>query len=401
MQSNLPEDVARSLTRGMAAFLKAKRAQDLPANLRPIRSFAPKALASHRKTLFAALDDDGVRSRIVEWLDEKQHPLSKADASALRIAAERADGWEKKLDGSLGEKRGTPKPRADKTETLTAALEREKEKGRKARLDAKRARDEAETLVKAEREKRRAGEAELTALRTELKTTTARAVAAERKAEKAETELSRHQRKTRKDEQRSDGVAEKLRRELKDARKELRDAQSQLSRLEQKKKAPSKKTTSVRKAPTGPRRPLPYVKGLLDNDPRTLDRWLETEDVSLLVDGYNVTKSKGGFGDLALPEQRRRLIDSVNALARKKKRKATIVFDGSVVPPAASRRSKGPAMVEYSRPDEIADDHLIALLEGLPPHPVIVVTDDKELRGRASALGATVAGSKQLLALIR
>ncbi|MEA2498010.1 MAG: hypothetical protein QOH26_415, partial [Actinomycetota bacterium] len=133
---DVSEDVARALTRGLGAFLKATRAQELPANLRPIRSFAPKALASHRKTLLAALDDDSIRPRIIEWLDEKQHPLSKADAAMLRIAAERSDGWEKQLSGSAGEKRAASKPKTDKAESLAAALEREKEKGRKARQDA-------------------------------------------------------------------------------------------------------------------------------------------------------------------------------------------------------------------------------------------------------------------------
>jgi rRNA-processing protein FCF1 len=57
-------------------------------------------------------------------------------------------------------------------------------------------------------------------------------------------------------------------------------------------------------------------------------------------------------------------------------------------------------VVEYSA-GETADDHLIARLERLPPQPVIVVTNDKELQQRASALRATVASSDQLLALAR
>jgi predicted RNA-binding protein with PIN domain len=57
--------------------------------------------------------------------------------------------------------------------------------------------------------------------------------------------------------------------------------------------------------------------------------------------------------------------------------------------------------IEYSRPDEIADDHLIAKLEELPASPVIVATNDRELQQRSAALGATIATSDQLLALIR
>jgi len=43
----------------------------------------------------------------------------------------------------------------------------------------------------------------------------------------------------------------------------------------------------------------------------------------------------------------------------------------------------------------------VGLLDELPPSPVVVVTSDQELQGRASALGATIATSGQLLELIR
>lgn len=146
---------------------------------------------------------------------------------------------------------------------------------------------------------------------------------------------------------------------------------------------------------------MPFVKGLTGEDPRTLEGWLKAKNLHVLVDGYNVTKSKGGFGDLELPKQRQRLVQELNSVARKRGVKVTIVFDGSHVPPGSARLAKGPAVVEYSRPDEIADDHLVALLEKLPAYPVLVVTDDRELRDRAARRGATIAGSKQLLALIR
>lgn len=37
----------------------------------------------------------------------------------------------------------------------------------------------------------------------------------------------------------------------------------------------------------------------------------------------------------------------------------------------------------------------------MPPDPVVVVTNDRELQGRARRLGATIASSNQLLTLIR
>jgi hypothetical protein len=57
--------------------------------------------------------------------------------------------------------------------------------------------------------------------------------------------------------------------------------------------------------------------------------------------------------------------------------------------------------VEYSRPDELADDHLIALLETERPGPAVLVSNDRALQQKAAGAGATIASSEQLLALIR
>jgi predicted RNA-binding protein with PIN domain len=398
---DVSDDVARVLTRGVSAWLKATPAQELPARLRPIRSFAPKALAGHRKTVLGALDDTDLRPRLLEWLDERQHPLSKTDEALLRLAVERPDAWEQRLQDSP--KKKNTRPKKDDHKQAAEALEREKEKARKARDEAKKAREEAAGVVAAETERRKAVETELNSLKVELRTTRARAAAAERDAKKATAAMERNQRKTKTELAREGQIADKLRRELRDVRKDLRATEARVAKLEAAgaaKKAPG--GASPARKSSGPRKPLPFVKGLLDDDPRTLEGWLAAADVLLLVDGYNVTKAEGGFGDLELEKQRDRLIEGVNGLLRKRKGcKGTIVFDGSDVSPGSGRRSRGPAKVEYSRPDEIADDHLIALLEGLPPHPVVVVTNDKELQGRARALGATIAGSGQLLALLR
>jgi predicted RNA-binding protein with PIN domain len=398
---DVSDEVARALTRGVSAWLKATPAQELPPRLRPIRSFAPKALGGHRKTVLGALDDADLRPRLLEWLDEKQHPLSKGDEAVLRLAVERPDGWEEQLKATP--KKGPVRPQKDGQKQAAEALEREKEKARKARDEAKKAREEAANAVGGETARRKAAEVEVSSLKVELRSARAQAAAADREVKKATAAMERNQRKSKTELAREAQITDKLRRELRDVRKELRAAEARMAKLESARSA--KKATgagsSGRKS-SGPRKPLPYVKGLLDDDPRMLDGWLAVDDVMLLIDGYNVTKAEGGFGDLQLEKQRDRLIEGVNGLLRKRKgRKATIVFDGSDVSPGSGRRSRGPAQVEYSRPDEIADDHLIALLEALPPHPVVVVTNDRELQDRSRALGATIAGSQQLLALIR
>jgi predicted RNA-binding protein with PIN domain len=141
-------------------------------------------------------------------------------------------------------------------------------------------------------------------------------------------------------------------------------------------------------------------KGLFAESPETLDAWLKEPNVLLLIDGYNVSKTESGFGSLRLEDQRTRLIDEIDRLARTRKVPATIVFDGAAIDPGTTRRARRTVKVAYSKPPEVADDHLVALLDELPRHPVIVVTDDRELQERCVARGATIARAEQLLSLI-
>jgi predicted RNA-binding protein with PIN domain len=123
--------------------------------------------------------------------------------------------------------------------------------------------------------------------------------------------------------------------------------------------------------------------------------------VRLLVDGYNVAKQEGAFKALSGEDQRARTLAEVDRLVRRHGVSTTVVFDGAEVAPGISRRRHGLAKVEYSRPPEIADDHLVALLASWPPGPVVVATSDKELQDRCRALGSTIATSEQLLAALR
>jgi predicted RNA-binding protein with PIN domain len=184
----------------------------------------------------------------------------------------------------------------------------------------------------------------------------------------------------------------RLRRELDDAQMRLREATA---------KRAKKKPTKDEDLPTGPRTQLPVPKGRYEDDPETLSEWLDVPTVLLVIDGYNVTKAEGGFGDLSLEKQRERLIDEAMKLARRKKVKGHIVFDGAEIEGGGHRRPRGPLSVEYSKAGEIADNHIVALVESLPPVPVVVVTNDRELQDRVTTLGATAATSQQLLALLR
>jgi predicted RNA-binding protein with PIN domain len=298
---------------------------------------------------------------------------------------------------------------------------RERERTRAAKEDARRARDEARRVKQESRRELSDSKARAAALEEQiagLQEDLERAGAA---AEEARREAARraadHDRELRRATRRAESAAaDRAARkgELGEERKKVAalerlagELETRLARFGEGEGAPPRRAASAHgrasRSPTRARRrrALRPPKGRLPDEPGTLEEWLARDDVRLLVDGYNVTKAPGGFAGLDITRQRERLIEEVVRLARRKDVPATIVFDGSEVAPGTARRSRGPVDVQYSVPPESADDHLVALLRLLPPDPVIVVSDDRELRERAAAHGATPASSRQLLTLIR
>jgi predicted RNA-binding protein with PIN domain len=392
----LPEDVELALVRGVGAYLRSTPATELPARLRRFRSFRPQALGRYRTELIGVLDDDTLRALIREWLDDGRTPLRKGEAELLRIAVERPGGWEGKLARRSRPRRTAEGP--DPAATARRRLEQERDKLRRAR----KAEQELRAELKAERAVSARLRSELDDVRNQGRQAVTRANGAERARAKAEAALERERRRVARAVERGRTELDRAKADLKAARKEIAELKRRAGSAEgTTTKAPVRRTKPSRPRRSGPRRALPVPKGRLEDDPGTLEAWLDDPSVLLLVDGYNVTKSVGGFGELDLERQRELLVDGVARVARRKKVNATVVFDGSDVAPGTKRRSKGRVRVEYSRPDEIADDHLIALLEALPPDPVVLVTSDRELQGRAARLQATIASSPQLLALIR
>ena len=387
-----------AILRGIGAYLRAVSKNDLPPSLRTFHGKHQKMLAARRGELLQAFDDDAtLRALIAQWLDDDA-PLPKRDAEVLRIAAERTEGWEQRLNEAQPE----PARRAPKKERPPdEGLAREREKTRKARDEARRAKDDAEQRIeRSEKERRRLTErvGELGRRVEELEHELRHA---RQEATKARGDAERAERKARR-------ATEDAGKEVRALRKEISSLKTALERTRADGSRPkagsegkaSRGTVTTQKEPAK-RRQLAVPKGRFEDAPETLTEWLGADGVHLLVDGYNVSKAVGGFGDLALADQRQRLVDELGRLARRHGIKATIVFDGSDVPPGTRRRNRSPVAVEYSSPNEIADDHLIARLETLPRHPVVVVTNDRELQDRARAEGATIATSNQLLGLIR
>ncbi len=118
----------------------------------------------------------------------------------------------------------------------------------------------------------------------------------------------------------------------------------------------------------------------------------------VLIDGYNVTRQHQRGRDLE--GQRDWLLQLlVNAVAVHRWR-PLVVFDGQQasgrLPPAGRHRVE----VRFTAAGITADDELVLAVEGTD-EPVVVVTDDRELRDRVRAADADVVGTTAFLSVAR
>ncbi|HYP23271.1 MAG TPA: NYN domain-containing protein [Actinomycetota bacterium] len=397
----IPDAAVPLLVKGLGAYMKGAPALDLPPDLRRLRNFHQKMLMAHSAEIVGLLEDETARGLVLQWLDDAQG-LPKKQERAVRLAAERGDGWEEALAELAGGERAPAGP--DPEQRLRDALQRETDKTAAAKEETKRVKESSRKSLDDERATSKELRRELEAARRELAANAAAAAAAREEAERALADAHKLERRARKDVAAAEAREKEATQQLKAARKDLAAARRRISELElalEKAAASKRPRAAAATVPSGPRRPLPVPQGRFEDDPLTLDAWLDAPGVHLLVDGYNVTKSPAGFPDLDLPSQRERLIEQLEKLALRKNVPTTVVFDGSDVAPGRSRLARTRVRVEYSRPGEIADDHLMAKLASLPPFPVVLVTGDKELQERAGGEGATIAVAEQLLELAR
>ena len=394
---NFPPDIRAALVEGLGAYVAHAAHLDLPKKLRRLKGFTPKGLARHGNELLELLEDETQRKLILQDLDDDLLRLSKRNASVLRIALERSDGWEKQLNAM------SESPEEVATESgrnVEKQLEREQRKVKEAREEARKAKVAARSEIEGNARKVEKLERAFAATEAELKQLRAEHKAAVEEATRATGALQRRERRAQREVESARAARDESRAEAKSLRKEVARLTRELASATVADKSPPKRSLQ---RPTEPkvRRPLDVPKGLMAESRETLEAWLKELNVSLLIDGYNVSKNEEGFGEISLEHQRNRLVDEIDRLARRMKVPSTIVFDGALIEPAAVRRKRRTVVVAYSRPPEIADDHLVALLEERPNFPVIVVTNDRELQDKSVALGATIARAEQLLSLIR
>lgn len=133
----------------------------------------------------------------------------------------------------------------------------------------------------------------------------------------------------------------------------------------------------------------------LQADTTAAARWLLDGARVLLVDGYNVSLAlRAGH---PLIEQRRWLVERLRPLAARGRAATVVVFDGDGS--GSTQRDPSGVEIRFTAAGTIADDEIVFIVAATED-PVLVITDDAELRGRVIAEGGNVLGTVHLLGAI-
>lgn len=415
----LPEPVRLRLAELAAEALGKMPRLDIPQQLRPVAKFAPAKRARLGATaLLTTLQDSSVfRTATLEWLREYRPDAlnpndddSVAAATAALLLGEASASSRVRLiaknaaETSLRAERDAAIARSQRLETeltqareeLRAAIEAV-ERARHERDDEvvklrgrlrqqgvglKQARDAAEQAQAEVEQANACRDEELAALTAQLERERQRAATERARAERAvaDAEIARQSAREARDADEVrlkllvdtlDGAVAGLRREL--------------------------------SLGAGAHRPADQVRGARVaggagskvRDAAALDRLLAMPSVHLIVDGYNVTKT--GYPELALADQRDRLVQQLAVLASRTGAEVTVVFDGAgvlAVPTAAARGVR----VLFSKRGVIADDVIRELVAAEPSgRPLVVATSDRAVADSTRTAGAHSVASAVLL----
>lgn len=264
---------------------------------------------------------------------------------------------------------------------------------------------------------------ELAQLRRQRDGAEARAVAAEARAEAHDTELAAAQSRIATLEALVEGAASELAQALaraerrSDARlasleSELAGARSELERTSRRAERDAAALLTLRGEHAETSSELEVLRAALPDDdgedggasrplllpldvhPDTTEaaRWLLGSVTTLFVDGYNVSLNLRAGQELEA--QRRWLVERLRPIAARGQLAPVVVFDGDQ-PSPSSTMSSG-VEVRFTAAASTADDDIVFTV-AVTTGPVLVVTDDRELRERVTSEGANVVGGRAFL----
>jgi predicted RNA-binding protein with PIN domain len=422
----LPEVVRVRLAELASTAVGAMSPATVPVALRRLARFTPAKRAklgggallgelarsaAFRADVVAWWDEHRPGELVAEPADEAADPLTAAAAAVLvgdRSAAAAVAAAARR--GEVGELRAELDAALSRVDKLTIELERlrgeltesrARERSAGAQRDVEyqqlrkrvsvqgarlRAALDAQAAVeRAGEESRRALDAELAQVRTQLERERARADAERRRADQAAAEVAAARQAAREarkaDEVRLSLLLDTLGGALTGLRRELAIGGGGPRPADLVAGAQAGRTSSV-------------ADGLA-----ALDALLSVPSVHLIVDGYNVSKT--GYPELPLADQRARLAGQLAALAARTGVEITVVFDGAGVATAPTR-ARG-LRVLFSDAGVLADDVIRDLVAAEPQgRPVVVATSDRAVVDSVRRCGAhTVPSSVLLGRLIR
>ncbi|MDY7101349.1 MAG: NYN domain-containing protein [Actinomycetota bacterium] len=150
------------------------------------------------------------------------------------------------------------------------------------------------------------------------------------------------------------------------------------------------------------RRPVRMPPGVFDDSIEAAEHLVRLDEVLVLIDGYNVTKE--GWPELALNDQRKRLVDALVDLRARTGSDVEVVFDGADHDGGGLGARSAPerVRVRFSPSHIEADDLVLELVDAAPvERPVVVVSSDNRVRTGARRRGANTLATWQLLAILR
>jgi predicted RNA-binding protein with PIN domain len=416
----LPEPARQQVVQIAADVLGRMKTEEIPAALRVIAKFTP----ARRRTrgavpIAAALDsDEAFRERVADVVAQTLPTLVEALRSGASTSASdpadvaaiaylvRPDGWQAVVADAAArwaEHRGREGDVAEERSKLQREIA---ELRGKLKAEAVRSREAVAEAGTAAAE-------EIAELKRTLRARTGELRAAERGREAAQAALVEAQSRVESAEGAREAELRRLRARISElerasgtARREARtDRDVDDARLWLLLETLTDAAAGVRRelslSPSSMRPADAVAGGQLStarrsaDDPAALDRLLALPHAHLIIDGYNVTKT--GYGELALADQRDRLVTALATLAGRSGAEITVAFDGGTRPAVQPRTPRG-VRVLFSAGDEIADDLIRTLVDAEPPgRAVIVVTSDQQVVVDVRRAGAWTVPSAVLL----
>ncbi|HSJ19259.1 MAG TPA: NYN domain-containing protein [Nocardioidaceae bacterium] len=421
----LPEAVRVRVVALAADALGSMPAEQLPAPLKRVASFAPGRRAKLAGTQIAGvLETDEtfrdrlgiqVRARVAELAQALEEGTTPAAADPVELAAVayllRPDGWVDVVERAAGV------ADAERTVAVTREVSQQVERLRRqldeVHAELRETRDRNRQQVAALKAENSELRHKLGDARARLKSAEEAARVTESRAEAAVTEAAAAAATSEAELRRLRARLEELEREIATARRAGRvekDEGTLRARLlldtlletaqglrRELALPPVEKTPAdaveADVAEQGARTPTSHGS-LASDDPALLDQLLALPRVHLIVDGYNVTKE--AWPDCSLEIQRDRLLGGLAPLAARTQAEVTVVFDAADKVERPLVTSPRRVRVLYSPFGVIADDVIRQLVAVEPTgRPVVVVTSDQAVardvqRGGARAVGAVV-----------